>query len=144
MIICALVPFDSTHSDQVLTEVSMLAARRKPNADDGCNPDVGVDASTDCAESVNNVGASADDAAGVKGDSDAGERLVTNLAAICLRAGVLIGLHPDEATDHIVDVAMALGKPWVIVCVAFPFVFVFAFVRTCTCMAFNINPLPFC
>ena len=33
------------------------------------------------------------------------------VALACLKARVLIGLHPDQATDHIVDVAISLGKP---------------------------------
>jgi len=37
----------------------------------------------------------------------------------------MVGLHPDQATDHIVDVGLALKIPWVVVpCCVCPNLFV--------------------
>ena len=37
------------------------------------------------------------------------------MVALVERSTAIIGMHPDEATDPIMDVAIAMGKPWAIV-----------------------------
>jgi hypothetical protein len=42
-----------------------------------------------------------------------GER--SRLVEILNGASVIVGMHPDQATEHIVSCALALGKPWAVV-----------------------------
>jgi hypothetical protein len=37
------------------------------------------------------------------------------MVALVERSTAIIGMHPDEATDPIMDVAIAMNKPWAIV-----------------------------
>ena len=54
--------------------------------------------------------------------SDGGLR--TRLRAVVQQADVIIGLHPDEATEPLVDAAIRYGKPFALVpCCVFPTLF---------------------
>lgn len=55
------------------------------------------------------------------GDDDRQRLCAILLARKC---SVIVGLHPDQATDHIIDVGLALQIPWAVVpCCVFPSLF---------------------
>jgi hypothetical protein len=52
------------------------------------------------------------------------QELVTTEPHLITRCAALVGLHPDEATEHIVDLALARGKPFAVVpCCVMPHLF---------------------
>jgi hypothetical protein len=52
------------------------------------------------------------------------QELVTTEPQLIASCAALVGLHPDEATEHIVDIALARGKPFAVVpCCVMPHLF---------------------
>ena len=52
------------------------------------------------------------------------QELVTTEPHLIASCAALVGLHPDEATEHIVDIALARGKPFAVVpCCVMPHLF---------------------